>query len=334
MFVNNDLIYDNDFDSISIDFNYLNNNDGMDTSFSVPYDKKFCYEPIISSDNNNLNSDNYDSCLKQPFIYKSSSNLINDENIPNFNNNNNGAKNEIGIITNNMSNQITASRTALEQKITFNKYKIKGIKNKIFYIRKIKKNLGRKRANSAQKNSNNKKIHTKYKDDNIRIKLIRALYKHSVNHTNKLLKKSKNPDLNSLELLKVDNSILIVHQKEEYLKLLKTQLKTIFSNKIGKKYSAKEIDHNEKIMKKIEEQNDKDINDVINLTLDDILKIYISKNRISIFEDFPNIDADIANLQKKGHDDNYTNKYKIHAKQFKDLLDKMVGRPKRIKYRK
>ena len=79
MFVNNDLIYDNDFGSISIDFNYLNNNDGMDTSFSVPYDKKFCYEPIISSDNNNLNSDNYDSCLKQPFIYKSSSNLINDE---------------------------------------------------------------------------------------------------------------------------------------------------------------------------------------------------------------------------------------------------------------
>lgn len=177
-------------------------------------------------------------------------------------------------------------------------------------------------------------MHTKYKDDNIRIKLIRALYKHSVKHTNALLKTSKNSNLNSLELLKVDNSFLIVHKKEEYLKLLKTQLKTIFSNKRRKKYSTKEIDHNEKIMKKIEEQNDETINKIINLTLDDILKIYISKNQISIFEKFPNIEADIANLKEKGHDDNYTNKYKIHAKQFKNLLDKMVGRPKRIKYSK
>lgn len=153
MFTNNDYIYDNDFDNISINFNYLNNNDDMDMSFSVPYDKKFYYEPIIPSDNNNLNSDNYDSCLEQLFINKSSSNLIKDENIPNSNNNNNnGVKNEIGIKTNNMSNQITASRTAPEQKITFNKYKIKGLKNKIFDIKKIKKNLGRKTANSAQKN--------------------------------------------------------------------------------------------------------------------------------------------------------------------------------------
>ena len=335
MFINNDYIYDNDLDNISINFNYLNNNDNMDMSFSVPYDKKFYYEPKIPSDNNNLNSDNYNSCLEQLFINKSSSNLIKDENITNINkNNNNRVKNEKDIKTNNMSNQITASRTALEQKIAFNKYKIKGIKNKIFDIRKIKKNLGRKRANSAQKNLNNKKMHTKYKDDNIRIKLIRALYNHSVEYTNKLLKTSENPNLNSLELLKVDNSILIVHQKEEYLKLLKTQLKTIFSNKIRKKYSTKEIDHNEKIMKKIEEQNDETINKIINLTLDDILEIYISKNRESIFEGFPNIEADIANLKKKGHDDNYTNKYKIHAKQFKNLLDKMVGRSKRIKYSK
>ena len=331
MFINDDFNYDNDIMDFSSNSNYLNKNDDMDNSFSSAYDKKFYYDSIKF---NNLNKDNYDSCSEELFINKSSSNIIKDENNPNSNNNN-GAKNEKDIKTNkinNISNQITAPRTSFEHEIKFNKNKIKGINNKIFDIKKIKKNLGRKKANSAQKNLNDPKIHTKYKDDNIRIKLIRALYNHSIKYTNDLLKSSENPNLKSLELLKVENSILIVHKKEEYMKLLKTQLKQIFSNKIGKKYSTKKIDHNEKIMKIIEEQNDETVNEVLNLILDDILEIYIGSNRKENFADFPNIDEDIAILKEKGHDDNYTNIYKIHAEQFKNLLDQMIPRPKRIKY--
>ena len=223
-------------------------------------------------------------------------------------------------------NQETAPRTRTVQNININLRN----KNKIFAIKKVKKNLGRKRANSAHKNDDNKNVHTKYKDDNIRKVIIRGLSDHIKTHENNLLKKSDNPNLNSLELLKVKSSAINVHKKEDFLALLDTQTKDLYSNEVSKKYLESKKNNNKITISQILEQKDKTLNDSLNSTFEYFLNIYVGKEkRNAIFKDFPYIEEDMEILKAKGHDENYVNKYKFYAEHFREKIEDIDERTRR-----
>ena len=223
-------------------------------------------------------------------------------------------------------NQETAPRTRTVQNININLRN----KNKIFAIKKVKKNIGRKRANSAHKNDDDKNEHTKYKDDNIRKVIIRGLSAHIKTHENNLLKKSDNPNLNSLELLKVKSSAINVHKKEDFLALLDTQTKDLYSNEVSKKYLESKKNNNKITISQILEQKDKTLNDSLNSTFEYFLNIYVGKEkRNAIFKDFPYIEEDMEILKAKGHDENYVNKYKFYAEHFREKIEDIDERTRR-----
>ena len=212
----------------------------------------------------------------------------------------------------NLSNQETAPRTSTIQRFNF-----------------IRKKRGRKRANSAHRNEDDKNVHTKYSDDNIRKVLVRKLYDHTETYDNILLKESQNPNLKSLELLKVKSSVINVHKKEDFLALLDTKTKDIFSNEVSKKYLESKKDNNKIAISIILEQNDETLNYSLNLTFEDMLHIYVSKNRNAIFKDFPYIEQDMEIMKAKGHDDNYVNKYRFYAEHFREKIEEIDGRERR-----
>ena len=187
--------------------------------------------------------------------------------------------------------------------------------------------LGRKRANSAHKTDDDKDVNTKYSFDNIRIVLLRRIYDHSKTYNNILLKESQNPILKSLKLLRANSSFINAHKKEDFLALLDAKTKDIFSNEVSKKYFKK--DYNKITISKILEQNDETLNYSLNLTVEDILHIYVSKNRNAIFKDFPYIEQDMEIMKENGHDDNYVNKYKYYAEHFREMIEKIYGRERR-----
>ena len=254
---------------------------------------------------------------------------ITDENDSNFQFSHNYNTVPSPINDNNQSNQETAPRTRAVHNININIKNNKRVKDKIFDVKKVNKNLGRKRANSAHKNDDDKDVHTKYSDDNIRKVITRKLSNHIKTYENNLLKKSHNSNLKSLELLKVNSSFINVHKKEDFLALLDTPTKDLFSNEVSTKYLESKKDNNKITISKILEQNDKTLNYSLDLTFEDMLHIYISKKRNAIFKDFPYIEKDMEIMKAKGHDENYVNKYKFYAEHFRDKIEEIDGRKRR-----
>ena len=209
--------------------------------------------------------------------------------------------------------------------------KVNNIKNneKTVNNKEVKKNLGRKSKVTFKKTPNNDKVHTKYKDDNIRTKIIRALIRHSLGYINNLLKLSKNPNLNCRKIFKVCKSVIVLHKKEENLELLNKKLMDIFSQEVSDTYSIKHKNHNINTMNIILENNDETINAVLKLNLEEISKIYVGEIKNDIFKNFPTIEDDILIFKIEGEDDSYIEKYKKIAKNFKESINSIDPRRKR-----
>ena len=199
-------------------------------------------------------------------------------------------------------------------------------KEKIFSIKKVKKSMGRKKKYYTIRNNN---THTKNKYDNIIMKIKRALYNHSLKYINKRLKKSPNPFLRSLRLLKVNNSVILVHKKEENLDLIESNLESIFSNTISCKYLNEDLNHNIETIKKINKVNDKEFNAILKMDFEELLKIYTHKVENKLFEDFVKIDNDIKFFKEQGFDDNYIKEYKYVAENFKKIIEGIHPRTKK-----
>ena len=161
---------------------------------------------------------------------------ITDENDINFQFSHNYNTVPSPINNTNQSNQETAPRTRAVHNININIKNNKRVKDKIFVVKKVNKNLGRKRANSAHKNDDDKDVHTKYSDDNIRKVITRNLSNHIKTYENNLLKNSQNSNLKSLQLFKVNSSFINVHKKEDFLALLDIPTQDLFSNEVSKRY--------------------------------------------------------------------------------------------------
>ena len=208
-------------------------------------------------------------------------------------------------------------------------------KDKIFEIKKEKKSLlGRKRKNQLPNNNNNdasdfNNVHTKNRKDDIFTKLKRNSYNNSSKCLNHLLKKSKNKNLNTIQLKKIDNSILIVSKKEENLDLLKTKLKDLFSNNISIKYKYIDIEYNKKAIKYILKQNDKEINHVLEKAFGDMMEIYVDKNKETI-DGFTKLKDD-KKFFEKNNDVEYIKLFKDFASKFEEKINNISPRRKRTK---
>ena len=310
-------------DGAYYNFNYNYNNDLIIPSFSREGDDDYHHyfneeeEPF-----NFPNENNNDQDIVIENEIRSESPSFEPSPAPDSLNINAVPPEEERIIPNDNRTSTTADKTKA-QPIKCIKKEIKG---KIFNIKKVKKNMGRKKKNCIIRNN---KAHTKNKYDNIIMKIKRALYNHSLKYINKKLKKSSNPYLRSLRLLKVNNSVMLVHKKEENLDLIESNLESIFSNTISCKYLKEELNHNIETIKKINKVNDKEINAILKIDFEELLNIYTHKVENKLFEDFVKIDDDIEAFKQKGFDDNYIKEYKFVAENFKEIIDAIHPRKKR-----
>jgi hypothetical protein len=227
-------------------------------------------------------------------------------------------------------NLIKNSRTKTTNDITLLPNKSLKRKEKIFGIQIVGKNLlGRKRIGQDYSKEN---IHTKYGDDNIRNKVKRNYHNNYLKNLNLQLSKSKNPNLNKIELKKIDNSTIIVSKKEENLELLDKKIKDTLSSKISSRYLYLKEDYNKKQIEFIMQQNDKDINYALNLTNREVLDIYCNNKKDNpFFKGFKTLDDDLEKLKNKGNDSSYIKLYKYTAKNFEQIVNDKEPRRKRKK---
>ena len=206
-------------------------------------------------------------------------------------------------------------------------------KSKIFKIKKINKNMGRKPIKYIFVPEIIDKMHTNKKFDNIVMKIKKHLYKNSLDFINMQLKESKNPALKHLSLLKIkdESSVVSAHNRKKNLELLNINLKEIFYNTLSSKYRNKDSDHNIKAINKILREKDVTINAILNTNFKEVLEIYIKKAENEFFKKFKTIEYDIAYFMKKKIDGKYIELYRYVAENFEEIIMNVKPRPNRIK---
>ena len=303
-------------DEILYDNNILN-----DVNFENAFEKVF--QPYSTGQEDEENSSS--SINEDVYLVKTKSpineNILNNNVLPvNFSNLVINKNHEKGIIqNNNIINRTTAEQTSVRPIIVK--------KEKIFINIKVHRNVGRRPKNSNNNSNENVgkgKVHTKYNDGNIKAKITKKAKNNYIEHLNKRLKQSKNPTLNSLTLLDISGNVLNVHKKEENLKILKMPMKDLLSNEISLRYKNINIYHNKKVIKKILEQNDKVFNSLLNITFEEVLKIYGCETKKEFFEDFRTINDEIDELNKQGKE--YAKLYISFLRNFKNKIEEKNGR--------
>jgi hypothetical protein len=206
-------------------------------------------------------------------------------------------------------------------------------KSKIFKIKKINKNMGRKPIKYIFVPEIIDKMHTNKKFDNIVMKIKKHLYKNSLDFINMQLKESKNPALKHLSLLKIkdESSVVSVHNRKKNLELLNINLKEIYYNILSSKYRNKNSDHNIKAINKILREKDVTINAILNTNFKEVLEIYIKKVENEFFKKFKTIEYDITYFMKKKIDGKYIELYRYVAENFEEIIMNVKPRPNRIK---
>ena len=211
------------------------------------------------------------------------------------------------------------------------KAKKKQDKSKIFWIEKIdkkKKNMGRRKKEKKYKT---KASHNKFNKDNIvrkiKIHFLNAGIKYinkKYNEFQKLrLKRTKQKFLQKLEKKYTD----YLTKKEEKIFLSK-KLNEILSDAVSKRCKNHNKDYNKKNIKKLINNGEpKNLIEFLDKTIEDVYKIYISKEKDKIPEF--NLENDLTlieeDINEKG--ENYKIKYKEYAL---DLIS-ILNEPGKIK---
>ena len=203
-------------------------------------------------------------------------------------------------------------------------------KNKVFLTKK----KGRKQINSKQENVDIGNIHTKNEYHNIKKKQKRRAIENSRKFMNKKLKESKNPNLNFLQLLKIDNSMIIVDRIDENLELFGKKLGEIFSQKPNSRFRKHELfDNNKEAIKKIRLENDELFNAILETTFGEVMDIYVGisedPNKKALFEGFKTIYDDIETFRNKGENEDYINSYLEHGKNYLSIMQSKTSRKKK-----
>lgn len=215
-------------------------------------------------------------------------------------------------------------------------------KEKIFEIKKKKRNCGRK---SKKVMDNKKGKHNKEYPDNLRDKIKRTIYKHTLNFINKLIQNLKN-NKKKFYLRKINTKLIFKCKKEKILELLNIKVKDILSINISKHHKKIENNFNKKIIDLIFKQYEDLLNEnlaykseeiesfekiikVFNKTFGEMIEIYIDineQNQYNFYKDFIKLKDDIKNFREKGEKINYIQKYENYARNFIKNIENIDSR--------
>lgn len=210
------------------------------------------------------------------------------------------------------------SNTIVKQKKNEEYFKIEKVKKKV--------KLGRNSKNEIYLQKNQ---HTKDEINNIITKIKRNVMSNIIYFINILLKNSENPRIKERRLNKIDQSIIIVCKKEQNLELLEKTLKDLLSSEISIKYRHFDKNYNKELIDIILEEDDEDIKEVLNKTLEDMVNIYVQDIvEDNIYKDFRRIKDDKSDILELYENDGteYFNKYEAVAKNLKRIIS---ARPSR-----
>lgn len=193
---------------------------------------------------------------------------------------------------------------------------------------------GRKPINSKKENIDIDNIHTKDEFLNIFKKQKRHAMENIRRFINEKLKESKNPNLNFLQLLKIDNSMIIVDRIDENLELFGKKLGEIFSQKPNSRFRKHDLfDNNIEAIKKIRLENYEFFNAILETTFGEIMDIYSGKsedpNKKALFYGLKTIYDDIETFRKNGEDEGYINSYLEHGKNYLSIMQSKTSRKKK-----
>ena len=176
-------------------------------------------------------------------------------------------------------------------------------------------------------------VHTKYRADNIIMKIKVNASNNYLDHLNFMLKNSKNNHINRIRLRKVDCSIIKVYSKNKNLDLLDKKISDIISGKITKKFKNCDSLYNKKKIDLIFQKGDAEIINALNKTFRHLLELYCSKRTdIYLFKDFKKLENEIEKFKENDEDENYIQKYIEIANNFEETIKSIKPRkPKKKK---
>ena len=269
---------------------------------------------------------------------KSSKIIYNNENLMNYDNYNKNIKtSEIGFQTNNNYNDIgdiineknekeikdyTLNNKDENKNISHQSKYVDVVNNKKEIIFKIfkerKKKFGRKKKKSGLFGK-----HNKYCIDNIIRKVKAKLIDSSFNYINKKFKNKK------LCLLKIIGAQSKEINRNKNLLWLNKTLKDIFYEDISKKSNNPNKNYNRQLIDKIyKENNEKEVIELLNITILEYLKFYTSINNIT---DMKQLNDDINELKSIGESEHYTNEYKRVSENFYTIIKNFKSRERKKK---
>ena len=274
----------------------------------------------------NLNTINFIHTTNN--INENKSNNIHGENNNNINQllkDNGGNSNKIYF---NLSSKTSNSKLRKIQELSLNPVKLTKEKKKkteiIFDIKRDNKNIGR-----IKKNSNLIGKHDKFSQDNIirkfkgrfhekcRIYINNEYKRYLLNHKHDIKK------INDL-LQRISPKISRKIKKEDNLKWLEMKLKQVFSENVSEKCSLYPADYNKNNISKLYEENEaKNVIDILNKPVKEMLGYFINNVEIPGFD---TLDKDIKELENKMKKDNerkinnYIDTYRRTSKNFESIF--------------
>ena len=210
-------------------------------------------------------------------------------------------------------------------------------KQKNFYmeeenlIEKSKKQFGRKKKNSKETGK-----HNKYSGDNLIRKckgvILHSLYLLINNIIAEKYKSDKNYDEKKKKLMKI-NQFQIINSDVEYNKaFINKKLKDIFSENITLRCSRYNLDHNEKLIKSLLNDKDKEkknlFNKIFNLTFLDCLKHFRGTETIEELKDLTKYEDVCKEFEK---DEDYLYSFKFYIDHYEKIMENKKSRTKKNK---
>ena len=183
--------------------------------------------------------------------------------------------------------------------------------------------LGRKK-----KNDTTERKHNKYSEDNIIVKIKRHIINHYI--ISLIEKNSSKKRKGLIKLKKLPGKFIVNLEKNSNIELLKTTIKEIYRKNISTEYTRLMTDYNIITIDEIYEKQEANILKIFELTLSEILIIFINGLDKEKDKNFDEIKSKIEglNLIQKNEKDSYDsfikkNKKDIKTNNFKDYLDKI-----------
>ena len=145
----------------------------------------------------------------------------------------------------------------------------------------------------------------------------------SFNYINKKFKNKK------LCLLKIIGAQSKEINRNKNLLWLNKTLKDIFYEDISKKSNNPNKNYNRQLIDKIyKENNEKEVIELLNITILEYLKFYTSINNIT---DMKQLNDDINELKSIGESEHYTNEYKRVSENFYTIIKNFKSRERKKK---